>query len=56
MLVDVIYYCKMTSGMALDGVTSFLRWKDVTDTYKRMLHSPTIGEISSVQWRTVGIS
>ena len=36
MLAEVIYYCEMTSGMALDGVTSFLRWKDVTDTCKRM--------------------
>ena len=40
----------MTSVMALDGVTSFLRLKDVTNTCKRRRHSPTIGEISSVQW------
>ena len=30
MLVDVICYWKMTSVMTLDGVTSFLRLKDVT--------------------------
>ena len=28
-LADVIYCCKMTSFMALDGVTSFIRLKDV---------------------------
>ena len=44
----------MTSAMALDGVTSFLRLKDVTNTCKRMQHSPTIGRISSVQWGKVG--
>ena len=33
----------MTSFMALDGVTSFLRVKDVTITCKRMRHRPTIG-------------
>ena len=32
MLADVICYWKMTSFMALDGVTSFLRLKDVTNT------------------------
>ena len=31
-LADIIFYCKMTSIMALDGVTSFLRLKDVTNT------------------------
>ena len=35
-VADVICYWKMTSFMALDGVTSFLRLKDVTDTRKRM--------------------
>ena len=35
--------------MALDGITSFLRWKDVRNTCKCMRHSPTIGRISSVQ-------
>ena len=51
MLVDVIYYCKIMSVMALDGVMSFLRLKDVTNTSKRMQHSPTTCGNSSVQWR-----
>ena len=34
---------KITSFMALDGVTSFLRLKDVTITCKRMRRSPNIG-------------
>ena len=32
MLADIICFCKMISGMALDGITSFLRLKDVTNT------------------------
>ena len=40
----------MTSLMALDGVTSFLRLKDVTITCKRMRRSLRIGGSSSVQW------
>ena len=32
MIADVICYWKMTSFMALDSVTSFLRLKDVTNT------------------------
>ena len=32
MIADVIFYWKMTSFMALDGETSFLRLKDVTNT------------------------
>ena len=36
MLVDIICYWKMTSFMALDGVTSFLRLKDVTKTGKQI--------------------
>ena len=40
----------MTSFMALDGVTSFLRLKDVTITCKRMRRSLSIGGSSSVQW------
>ena len=40
--------------MALDGVTSFLRLKEVTCKYMR--HNPIIGGISSVQWRKVGRS
>ena len=55
-LADVICYCKMTSGIALDGVTAFSCLKDVTNTCKRMSHSPTIGGISSVQWREDGRS
>ena len=39
MLVDVICYWKMTSFMTLDGVTSFLRLKDVTKTWKRLRRS-----------------
>ena len=50
-LADFIRYCKMTSVMVLDSITSFLRLKDVTNTCKRMRHSPTIGGISSVQWQ-----
>ena len=43
----------MTSFMALDGVTSFLRLKDVTITYKCMRRSLSIDGSSSVQWRKV---
>ena len=32
----------MTPVMTLDGVTSFRRLKDVTNTCKRMRNSPTI--------------
>ena len=46
----------MTSFMAFDGVTSFLRLKDVTTTCKRMRHSLSNGGSSSVQWRKVGRS
>ena len=46
----------MTSLMALDGVTSFLRLKDVTLTCKGMRRSLRIGGSSSVQWRKVGRS
>ena len=48
-LGDVICYCKMTSVMALDGVTSFIRLKDVTSTCNRIRHSSTIGRNLSVQ-------
>ena len=41
----------MTSFMALDGVTSFLRLKDVTDTCKRMRRGLSIGGSSVVQRR-----
>ena len=39
----------MTSFVALDGVTSFLRLKDVTNTCKLMRRGLSIGGISSVQ-------
>ena len=55
-LADVIFYSKMTSAMALDGVMSFLRLKDVTYTCKYMRHNPTIDGTSSVQWPKVGRS
>ena len=42
--------------MALDGVTSFLRLKDVTNTCKRMRRDLSIGGSSSVQRRKVGRS
>ena len=35
----------MTSVMVFDVVTSFLRSNDVTNTCKRMQHSPSIGGI-----------
>ena len=56
MLADVICYWKVTSFMTLDGVTSFLRVKDVTNTYKRVRRSLSIGGSSSVQWRKDGRS
>ena len=42
------------SFMALEGVTLFLRLKDVTNTCKRMLCSLSIGGSSSEQWQKVG--
>ena len=44
----------MTSFVALDGVKSFLRLKDVTNTCKRMRRGLSIGGRSSVQRRKVG--
>ena len=38
----------MMSVIALDGVTSFLRLKNITNTCKHMGHSPTIGGNFSV--------
>ena len=35
-LADVNCYCKMTSVVVLDGVTSFIRLKDATYSCKRM--------------------
>ena len=49
-------YCQMTSAIALVGVVPFSGLKDVTNTSKRMRHSPTIGGNSSVQWPKVGRS
>ena len=56
MIADVICNWKMTSFMALDGVTSFLRLKDVTNTCKGMRSGLSIGGSSSVQRRKVGRS
>ena len=56
MIADVNCYRKMTSFMALDGVTSFLRFNDVTNTCKRMRRGLSIGGSSSVQGRKVGRS
>ena len=56
MLADVICYWKIASVMTLDGVTSFLRLKHVTNTCERMRRSLSIGGSSSVQWRKVGRS
>ena len=53
MIADVICYWKMTSFMTLDGVTSFLRLKDVTNTCKRMRRGLSIGRSSSVQRRNL---
>ena len=49
MPADVICCGKMTSFMALDGETSFLRLKDVTNTRKQMQRRLSIGGSSSVQ-------
>ena len=56
MLADVFCYWKMMSFFALDGVTSFLCLKDITNTRKGMQHSLSIGRSSSVQWQKVGRS
>ena len=56
MLDDVICNWKMTSLTALDGVTSFLRLKEVANKRKRKRRSLSIGGGSSVQWRRVGRS
>ena len=42
MLADINCHSKMTSVMALDSVTLFLRLKDVTNTCKCIRNSPTI--------------
>ena len=56
MIADVICYWKKTSFIALDGVTSFSRLKNVTNTCKRMRGSLSIDGSYSVQWRKVGKS
>ena len=56
MLADVIWYWKMKSFMALDGVILFLRLKDITNTRKQLGGSLSTGGSSSVQWRKVGRS
>ena len=45
MLSDVICNWKMTLFLAFDGVTSFLRLKDVTNTRKRMRRSLSIAGV-----------
>ena len=55
-MCDSWCHWKMTSFMALDGVTSFLRLKDVTISCKLMRRSLSIGGSSSLQWRKVGRS
>ena len=55
MIADVICYWKMMSLMALDGVTSFLRLKDVTNTCMRQ--GLCIGGSSSAQsWKKLKTS
>ena len=49
------YLTSFVTG-ALDGVTSFLRLKDVTDTCEHMRRSLNISGSASVQWRKVGRS
>ena len=50
MIADVICYWKMTSCMALDGITLFVFFclKDVTNTCKCMRRDLSIGGSSSV--------
>ena len=55
-MCDSWRHWKIPSFMALDGVTSFLRLKDVTITCKRLRRSLNIGGSSSVQWWKVGRS
>ena len=43
------------SGMALDGVTSFFRMKDVTNTCKRMRRGLSFGGSSSVHGKAQGV-
>ena len=55
MIADVVCNRKMTSCMVLDGVTSFFRLKDVTNTCKRMRRGLCIGGSSSVHGKTQGV-
>ena len=56
MLADVICFWIMASFIALDGMTSILRLKDITNRCKRMRRSLSIGGSPSVQRRKVGRS
>ena len=51
-LSNVIFHCKITPVMALNGESSFWRLKDVTNTCKQSNQC----KISSVQWWKVGKS
>ena len=55
-LCDVNCYCKMTSVVALDGVTSFFSWKDITNHVNVRDTVQLFAGISSVQWPKVGRS
>ena len=55
MLADVVCCWKMTSLMTFEGVTSFLRLKDVTNTRKRMRRSLSI-DGSSSSWKKLKFS
>ena len=55
-IADVRCYWKMTSFIAVDGVTVFLRLRYVTNTCKRMRRGLSIGGSYSVQRRKVGRS
>ena len=56
MLVDIICYWKMTSFMTLNGVTSFLRLKDVTNTCKRMRHRREFFRAMAESWKKLKTS
>ena len=55
-LADVSCHCKNDAVMALDGVTSFLRLKDIKNACKHLRNSLTFCGISSLHWRKVGRS
>ena len=56
MIADVIVLLENDVIHGVDGVTSFLRLKDVTNTCKRMRRGLSIGGSSSVQRRKFGRS